>query len=179
MSETNTNPELSKEIGLRLKGFRQEIMKRSHITFAEYSTEVNIPAKTLEAYEKGVDCPGHDDLVKISRCYGLNLNWLYNENGGMFFCREKDMEEMIRYIESDSSGRYEHYLMLLKSMQVPEMEDFVFYVHGAVVDLLSRVEHAISNSKGSTGILSDMTEDVDYQWPRIFGKEPGAAPRRS
>lgn len=179
MSETKMKPELSKEIGPRLKAFRQEIMKRSRITFSEFCKEVDIPVKTFESYEKGVDSPGHDDLVKISRCHGLNLNWLYNENGGMFFGREKDMEEMIRYIESDATGRYEHYLMLLKSMQVPEMEDFVFYVHGVVVDLLSRVEHAILKSRGSAGILSDMTEDVDYQWPRIFGKEPGATLHRS
>ncbi|MFC2154861.1 hypothetical protein ACFLRB_00005, partial [Acidobacteriota bacterium] len=81
------------------------------------------------------------------------------------FTREKDVEEIMRYIEADETGRYEHYKMLLKSMQVPEMQDFIFYAHGAVVDLLSRLEHEILRSKESTKLLVDMTRDVDYQCP--------------
>jgi transcriptional regulator with XRE-family HTH domain len=178
MSKTNINKDLRKEVGSRLKEFRNEIMKRSRISFSEFAEEVKIPLNVLKTYEKGESLPGHDDLVKISRYFGLNLNWLYNKNGGMFFSREKDMEEIIRFIESDETGRYEHYKMLLKSMQVAEMEDFIFYVHGTVVELLSKVEYEITNSEEKAQLLSAMTRDVDYQWPRIFGKEPGSSMHR-
>lgn len=165
MSDSNSDKRLRKEIGRRLKVFREEMMKRSNLSVSEFAGETGIPVAALRSYEDGLVYPDYADLVKIGKYYGLNLNWLLYENGGMFFTREKDMEEIIRYIEGDETGRYENYKMLLKSMQVPEMEDFIFYVHGVVVDLLSRVEHEIIRSKECTTLLADMTRDVDYQWP--------------
>lgn len=165
MSDSNSGKRLRKAIGRRLKVFRKEMMKRSNLSFSEFARETGVPVAGLKSYEAGLVYPEYADLVKIGRYYGLNLNWLLYENGGMFFTREKDMEEIMRFIESDETGRYENYKMLLKSMQVPEMEDFIFYVHGVVADLLSRVEHEILRSKESTKLLVDMTRDVDYQWP--------------
>jgi len=165
MSDSNSDEKLRKAVGRRLKVFRKEMMKRSNLSFPEFAGETGIPVATLRSYEDGAVYPEYADLVKIGNYYGLNLNWLFNENGGMFFTREKDMEEIMRYIEADETGRYENYKMLLKSMQVLEMEDFIFYSHGVVVDLLSRVEHEILRSKESTKLLVDMTRDVDYQWP--------------
>lgn len=165
MSDSNSDERLRKAVGNRLRVFRKDIMKRSNLSFAEFADESDIPLAALRSYETGAVYPDYADLVKIGNYYGLNLNWLFYENGGMFFVREKDMEELLRYIEDDKTGRYEHYKMLLKSMQVPEMEDFIFYVHGVVVDLLSRVEHEIRRSKESTKLLVDMTRDVDYRRP--------------
>jgi len=164
MSDSKSDERLRKMIGRRLKVFRKEMMKRSNLSFSEFAGENEIPVDTLKSYEDGAVYPDYADLIKIGCYSGLNLNWLLYENGGMFFTREKDMEEILGYIEGDETGRYEHYKMLLKSMQVPAMQDFIFYVHGAVVDLLSRVEHEILRSKESTELLVDMTRDVDYQW---------------
>lgn len=161
---TNEKEDLKKVIGSRLKHFRTKVMKISRVTFSEYAREIGIPRGRLKIYEAGEEYPPYPDLVKMSRHHGLNLNWLFYENGGMFFAREKDMEEMIRHIEDNKTGRYEHYKMLLKSMQAPQMEDFIFYVHGVVVDLLSKLGQKIIISRKNMKLLFDMIEDVDYQW---------------
>jgi hypothetical protein len=161
---TNEKEDLKKIIGSRLKHFRTKVMKRSHISFSEYAREIDIPRGRLKIYEAGDEYPPFPDLVKMSRHHGLNLNWLFYENGGMFFAREKDMEEMIRHIEDNKTGRYEHYKMLLKSMQALPMEDFIFCVHGVVVDLLSKLGQKIIVSRKHVKLLFDMIEDVDYQW---------------
>ncbi|MCI0470045.1 MAG: hypothetical protein L0Y73_00130 [Candidatus Aminicenantes bacterium] len=178
---TNEKEDLKKIIGSRLKHFRTKVMKLSRVTFSEYAGEIGIPAGRLKIYEAGEEYPAYIDLVKMSRHHGLNLNWLFYENGGMFFAREKDMEEMIRRIEDNKTGHYEHYKMLLKSMQAPEMEDFIFYLHGLVVDLLAKLGQKIVLSRKNMKLLFDMIEDVDYQWPpwphHAEGKSDYGSPR--
>ena len=132
------------------------------MTFDEYSIDVKVPLDSLNAYERGDRFPEYADLVRIAEETGLNLNWLIYNNGSMFFCREKEMEDIIRLIEENETGRYDHYKLLLKSMQFAEIEDFVFHIHNITIDFLSKLEMKIKEDKKNISLLTEMTKDVMY-----------------
>lgn len=163
MSKNNSDTELRENIGAKLKKFRQVVMKNNDMTFKDYSIDVKIPMDVLNAYEKGESFPEYADLLRIAEETGLNVNWLIYNNGSMFFCREKEMEDIIRHIEKNETGRYDHYKMLLKNMQFTEMEDFIFHIHNLIIDFFSKLEMQIKKDKKSISMLTEMTKDVMYE----------------
>ena len=160
--------DLRKDLGGRLKKCREEIMKFRKISFEEFAGEVDIPVNKLKGYEKGRLYPDYGDLKKMAGHYGINVNWVISGHGCMLFSREKDMEEFINHIEANESGRYEHYKMLLKSMQSLYMEEIIFTFHGALVDLLSKLEDKLEESVDNIDLLTAMIEDVDYELPKFI-----------
>jgi transcriptional regulator with XRE-family HTH domain len=168
MTTSNQKEDLKKDMGGRLKKCREEIMKIRKISFEEFAGEVDITVNKFKAYEAGRLYPGYKDLEKMGCSYGINLNWVIYRNGSMLFAREKDMEELTKKIEADESGRYEHYKMLLKSMQSPFMEDIIFSFHGALVDLLLKLKNKLKESQDNINLLSVMTDDVDYELPKFI-----------
>ncbi len=136
---------LKKEIGERLYEFRTKGMKELKENFEQFLKSTGVSIERFKTYEKGEEFPDIHDLQKICAECCLNLNWLIYGNGSMFSAREKDMEELIQHIEKNETRRYEDYKKLLKSMQVPEMEDFIFNVHEAVIDLVSRINNQLEN----------------------------------
>ena len=168
MSKKNSGKELRETIAAKLKKFRQVIMKDNNMTFEEYSIDVKIPLDVLNAYEVGDRFPEYADLEKIAQETGLNLNWLIYNNGSMYFCREKEMEEIIRHIEENERGRYDHYKLLLNNMQFSEIEDFIFHIHNLIIDFLTKLEQQIKKDKKNISILTKMTEDVMYDPMKYF-----------
>lgn len=158
----NSERELREAIGAKLKKFRQVVMKDSNMTFDDYSLDVNIPVAELSAYERGESFPEYGHLVKIAEETGLNLNWLIYNNGSMFFCREQEMEEIIRRIEENEKGLYDHYKIMLKNMQNHTMEVFIFHIHDIIINFLSKLEQQIKKDKKGISVLTEMTKDVMY-----------------
>ncbi len=163
MKHLSDNEKLKKEIGNKLKEFRQEEMKLAKITFEAYAKEADIPVETLKAYEEGERLPEFEDLRKLGEAFCINLNGLIYDNGSLFVCRDDEMEELIQHIEENKTSRYEDYKKLLKSMQVLEMEDFIFNTHEVVVDLVSRINHLSEENPGQVyEITLGMIEGVCY-----------------
>ncbi|MCK4763100.1 MAG: hypothetical protein KAW12_12970 [Candidatus Aminicenantes bacterium] len=142
MTNSKEKQELTERISVRFKQFREAISKEFGFSFAEFCTEIGIPEEKFKTYEKGDFWPDFADLQKIGLNTGVNLNWLVYRNGGMFGVREKDMEEMLQKIEADEQGRYVDYKMLLKLMQVPEMEDLIFGMQKVFLNFLSTSDFA-------------------------------------
>ena len=163
MSTKNSDKELRETIGGRLKEFRQAVLTENDMTFEEYCKDINMSMEVLKAYESGERFPDYADLITICQETGLNLNWLIYDNGSMYFCREKEMEDIIRHIEENERGRYDHYKILLNNMRFPEMEDFIFHIHNSIIDLLTKLEQQIKKDKKNISILTKMTEDVMYE----------------
>ena len=162
MTTKKIDRELRETIGGKLKKFREAVMQNSNMTFEEYSIDVKIPVDVLNAYESGERFPEYADLFKICQETGLNLNWLIYDNGSMFFCREKETEDIMRHIEENTTGQYDHYLILLKNMQFPEMEALIFHLHNVIIDFLSNLEKKIKKDKKAISLLTELTEDVNY-----------------
>jgi transcriptional regulator with XRE-family HTH domain len=162
MSEKRTGHDLQNAIAQRLKEFRTEEMKRWHLSDEQFASQCDIPLQTIQAYETGDLTPSFEDLNKLIETFGLSLNWLLDDNGGMYLCREKVMEELVQFIEEDKHEALAHYKMLLKSMQNPIMEKFIFLVHSVTVDLVSTVNLKIEDSPDNLKLMDEIIKDVAY-----------------
>jgi len=171
MTTKKNDRELRETIGGKLKKFREAVMQNSNMTFEEYCNDIKISMELLTAYESGERFPEYEDLFKICQETGLNLNWLIYDNGSMFFCREKETEDIMRHIEENTTGQYDHYLILLKNMQFPEIEALIFHLHNVIIDFLSNLEKKSKKEKKVMSLLTEMTEDVNYDPLKYLSEE--------
>jgi len=162
MSEKRTGNELKMAIAQRLKEFRLQEMERSSLSAEEFASQCGIQPEVFHAYETGDLTPTFEDLNKLIATFALSLNWLLHNNGSMYLCREKVMEELVQFIEEDKHQAFSHYKMMLKSMQSPIMEKFIFLVHAAAVDMVSTLNLLIEDSRKNTQLMDEIVEDVAY-----------------
>ncbi len=162
MNDLKNKKESDHEIGLKLATFRKEVMKEFNMTFEEFADNVKIPVARLISYEKGEQSPAFMDLANIRDKFGLSIKWLIAESDNMFLCREGDMDAILEKIRSNENGRYYHYWMLLKSMQVKEMEDYIFQAHQAALNLAAKLDRLLADSQDNIKLLSGMTKGISY-----------------
>lgn len=54
----------------------RELRESKHLTLAQVSEQINIPATTIAAYERGIRKPKIKNLVKLADFYGVSLSML-------------------------------------------------------------------------------------------------------
>ncbi len=75
-------------IGKRIK----EIRSNLHITTAEMSAKLNIPARTIGSYEREEAQPGSKFLNALIENYHININWLLSGEGNMFISDKMELD---------------------------------------------------------------------------------------
>ena len=71
-------------IAKRLKEFRS----LKHLTIAELSKSIGLPARTLGSYERGEAYPGSKFYDLMIQKYNLNVNWIITGRGKVFINEE-------------------------------------------------------------------------------------------
>ena len=54
----------------------RELRESKHLTLAQVSEQINIPATTIAAYERGIRKPKIKNLVKLADFYDVSLSML-------------------------------------------------------------------------------------------------------
>ncbi|MCK4765214.1 MAG: helix-turn-helix transcriptional regulator [Candidatus Aminicenantes bacterium] len=163
MTGLKDEKELREGFGLRLRQFREKEMKKQNIDFLGFAQKAGIPVDTFSSYETSELFPGVEDLVKIHRGYGVNLGWLLCNRGKMYYDSESEMLAIFDKISAEENKKHEEYKLLLKMMQIPEMEVFIFKILQAFIDLL-----LTADSKGNSidvGFMLEMLGKKEFSRP--------------
>lgn len=83
------------EFNERFRAFRAALVSEKtgkKVTLKEMSEVIGIPLSSISKYEQGIIKPGVEILQKIGKKYGVNLNWLVFEEGGIFVAEDKNLE---------------------------------------------------------------------------------------
>ena len=134
------------EYGRRLKYFREEVMKKFKISFAEFAGRVNVQLDLLKSYESGDLTLGLKELEKISHTFCLNIHWLATGRGSRYVIKDEEMIGLLYKILIKKNGSYENYKKLLKSMRDPEIEDLIFTFHEEVLFSTVRIGKEIEKN---------------------------------
>lgn len=140
---------------------RTTISKQFNLTGEQFNDYVNIPKGIYHNFEFGEQLPDFQQLQTMGIRTGVNLNWLVYGNGSMFGAREKDMEELVQYIEANETGYYEEYKRLLKLLQCKPLEELFFRVINDILENVDILRKSINIAMPqSTDVLEIKIEDT-------------------
>ncbi|MEL6561500.1 MAG: helix-turn-helix transcriptional regulator, partial [Bacteroidota bacterium] len=93
---------MKKTVAERLKSFRIHV----GLNVADFAELLEKGTPAIYAIEQGRVFPQIDDLAKLQRLYGLNLNWIVSGNGNMILNENKkdfdkgSIKEMINNLKN-------------------------------------------------------------------------------
>ncbi len=92
------------------------------LTQAEFAQKLNISSPALSKIESDQTKPSADTTAKLINTFGINLNWLYNDQGGMF--NHEGATQLSEQAEAPYQGRQnqnnQDYTLLLKLSDTQE-----------------------------------------------------------
>lgn len=68
-----------------------KVLKKLHITQAKLANQLGISSVVLNRYFKDKTNPSSEFLGKLALNYNININWLLNGEGKMFYSGDEDM----------------------------------------------------------------------------------------
>lgn len=71
-----------------------QALKKLHISQAKMADELNVSTVVINRYCKDKTKPSAEFLNKLAVKYNLNINWLLNGEGTMFYSGDEDIKEM-------------------------------------------------------------------------------------
>ena len=95
---------MKKTVAERLKSFRIHV----GLNVADFAELLEKGTPAIYAIEQGRVFPQIDDLAKLQRLYGLNLNWIVSGNGNMILNENKkdfdkgSIKEMINNLKNNT-----------------------------------------------------------------------------
>ena len=100
----------------RLKLLRE---KNLNLTQGKFADSLGVPLTTISKYERGEVKPTSEFLIKLSKIYGVNLNWLLTGEGTMFKPGSQDRLVNI----PDPNGNLSAALKLLSGLPEEQQKD--------------------------------------------------------
>lgn len=116
---------MKKTVAERLKSFRIHV----GLNVADFAELLEKGTPAIYAIEQGRVFPQIDDLAKLQRLYGLNLNWIVSGNGNMILNENKkdfdkgSIKEMINNLKNN-----------------PEDEELLFKINSEVDKIIRNNE---------------------------------------
>lgn len=100
----------------RLKLLRE---KNLNLTQGKFADSLGVPLTTISKYERGEVKPASEFLIKLSKIYGVNLNWLLTGEGTMFKSGSQDRLVNI----PDPNGNLSTALKMLSELPEEQQKD--------------------------------------------------------
>lgn len=116
MNERPIDEQMKRDIGRRLRHFRESIGK----TQQQLAEELNINQSTITNIEVGNSFPKISYLAYFYHCYKMNIHWLFFEEEKMFIVPER-----AALIAETASQLSERYSELAQLMEIPVVEQVI------------------------------------------------------
>jgi SOS-response transcriptional repressor LexA len=71
-----------------------EVLKKLHLTQAGLAEKISISSVVINRYCKDKTTPNAEFLNKLAMNYNININWLLNGEGSMFYSGEDDVRRL-------------------------------------------------------------------------------------
>ena len=105
----------------RLKLLRE---KNLNLTQGKFADSLGVPLTTISKYERGEVKPTSEFLIKLSKIYGVNLNWLLTGEGTMFKSGSQD-----RLVNApDPNGNLSTALKMLSELPEEKQKDCLNFI---------------------------------------------------
>lgn len=105
----------------RLKLLRE---KNLNLTQGKFADSLGVPLTTISKYERGEVKPTSEFLIKLSKIYGVNLNWLLAGEGTMFKSGSQDRLVNI----PDPNGNLSTALKMLSELPEERQKDCLNFI---------------------------------------------------
>lgn len=113
-----------KQIGEKLQGIRKSVFLKN----TEMADRIGIDRTTYHKYEQGVNSPHITFLYRLGQAFDISMDWLILDRGPIHYqekaipapetvppiAREKDVKELLDYMERIPLFRHEVLVMLYK-----------------------------------------------------------------
>jgi len=105
----------------RLKLLRE---KNLNLTQGKFADSLGVPLTTISKYERGEVKPTSEFLIKLSKIYGVNLNWLLAGEGTMF--RSGSQDRLVNI--PDPNGNLSTALKMLSELPEERQKDCLNFI---------------------------------------------------